>query len=310
MNFKVYICGKNDQDRRIDKVIRILAKDLPLSQIYKGLRNGLIKVNEKKVKNDYKIQENDKIFIAEFLLEEKNDDKNKKNSLANQLPDIIFQNAHILILNKRENINVQKAHKNEISLDEIVKDYYRENFSNDSLSFTPGPLHRLDKNTSGLICFSLSLQAARWFSSQIQNHNIQKKYRGIVEGNLLKEETWQDNLDKDESNTSTFTRVKISEENGKNAITKVIPLRQFSYKNKDLTYVEFDIKTGRQHQIRAQSSYHNYPLFADTAYGGTKIDKKDRFFLHAYQLTFPENDLNIPNKITAPLPPKFLNFLG
>lgn len=310
MNFKVYICGKNDQDRRIDKVIRILAKDLPLSQIYKGLRNGLIKVNEKKVKNDYKIQENDKIFIAEFLLEEKNDDKNKKNSLANQLPDIIFQNAHILILNKRENINVQKAHKNEISLDEIVKDYYRENFSNDSLSFTPGPLHRLDKNTSGLICFSLSLQAARWFSSQIQNHNIQKKYRGIVEGNLLKEETWQDNLDKDESNTSTFTRVKISEENGKYAITKVIPLRQFSYKNKDLTYVEFDIKTGRQHQIRAQSSYHNYPLFADTAYGGTKIDKKDRFFLHAYQLAFPENDLNIPNKITAPLPPKFLNFLG
>lgn len=310
MNFKVYICGKNDQDRRIDKVIRILAKDLPLSQIYKGLRNGLIKVNEKKVKNDYKIQENDKIFMAEFLLEEKNDDKNKKNSLANQLPDIIFQNEHILILNKRENINVQKAHKNEISLDEIVKDYYRENFSNDSLSFTPGPLHRLDKNTSGLICFSLSLQAARWFSSQIQNHNIQKKYRGIVEGNLLKEETWQDNLDKDESNTSTFTRVKISEENGKYAITKVIPLRQFSYKNIDLTYVEFDIKTGRQHQIRAQSSYHNYPLFADTAYGGTKIDKKDRFFLHAYQLTFPENDLNIPNKITAPLPPKFLNFLG
>lgn len=310
MNFKVYICGKNDQDRRIDKVIRILAKDLPLSQIYKGLRNGLIKVNEKKVKNDYKIQENDKIFIAEFLLEEKNDDKNKKNSLANQLPDIIFQNEHILILNKRENINVQKAHKNEISLDEIVKDYYRENFSNDSLSFTPGPLHRLDKNTSGLICFSLSLQAARWFSSQIQNHNIQKKYRGIVEGNLLKEETWQDNLNKDESNSSTFTRVKISEENGKYAITKVIPLRQFSYKNKDLTYVEFDIKTGRQHQIRAQSSYHNFPLFADTAYGGTKIDKKDRFFLHAYQLTFPENDLNIPNKITAPLPPKFLNFLG
>lgn len=311
MDFIEFTCGINDSNRRIDKVIRIFAKHLSLSQIYKGLRKGLIKVNNKKVQQDHKVNSDDKIQIASFLLEQIETTNQTKKDLfqENMLPEIIFQNEHIIIFNKPRGLNVQKSKKDEISLDEIVKNFYEKKKSNDSLSFVPGPLHRLDKNTTGLVTFSMSIEGARWFSKNIQNHNIKKKYRGIVENTLIHKEEWNDLIKKND-NSEKFKTVLISKDDGKNAITIVTPLKSLKINNNELTYVEYDIKTGRQHQIRAQSSKHNFPLFGDTSYGGKSNSHKHTFYLHAYELSFPKNELGIPEKIIAPLPKDFSDFIN
>jgi len=96
----------------------------------------------------------------------------------------------------------------------------------------------------------------------------------------------------------------------KKCITKITPVKYGKYKNKDITFVEIEIKTGRMHQIRAQASLHNHPLLGDTAYGGLKLeDFSQDFFLHAKELIFPsENPINLPKTVNATLPQSFLEF--
>ena len=164
MEFSNFSTGQNDISRRLDKVIRLFADNLSLPEIYKGIRKGLIKVNNKKTKSDYRIKENDTISIASFLLNNLKADEYKaaaggpspsisKDSI--NMPEIVFENEHIIIINKPYNINV---HGDKNSLDKIVEQYYENKGINSSLSFKPGPLHRLDRNTTGLIAFSMSLE--------------------------------------------------------------------------------------------------------------------------------------------------------
>ena len=184
-----------------------------------------------------------------------------------------------------------------------------------SLSFTPGPLHRLDRKTTGLLSFSLSLNGARWFSENIKNHTIQKKYVSVVQNKLLHQEEWIDYIEKkSDKDNSKFHKVEVSKlkenDEQKKCITKITPVKYGKYKNKDITFVEIEIKTGRMHQIRAQASLHNHPLLGDTAYGGLKLeDFSQDFFLHAKELIFPsENPINLPKTVNATLPQPFLEF--
>ncbi|MCF0125473.1 MAG: RluA family pseudouridine synthase, partial [Treponema sp.] len=187
MDFRSFKCGKNDEGRRLDKVLRIFLPDISLSLIYKYIRNGLIRVNNKKQKENYRVECEDIIQIADFLFNNDSEATNKNNApvlfIENQ---IIFKNEHILILNKPYDV---KVHGDKYSLDSAVKNFYEKNIKNDSLSFKPGPLHRLDRKTTGLVAFSLSYKGAEWFSENIKNHNIKKTYSGIIEGKLLKPET-------------------------------------------------------------------------------------------------------------------------
>ncbi len=325
MNFKTFVASKDDNDRRIDKIIRKFIPDISLSAIYKYIRKGLIKVNNKKIKPETHVFENDSILIADFLLDSEHnadsDNSKKLDDAFNEL-QIVYESKDLLIINKPYDVVVQG---DEESLDKIVKQYYKTHFTNNSLSFTPGPLHRLDKKTTGLLCFSLSLNGARWFSKNLQEHKIQKKYYGLVQGKLTEKQYWQDNIQKDteNSNTNIFHTVKIensinasaqkqqSTSNVKIAQTDVIPIKSGKYKNLDVTLVEYFIHTGRMHQIRSQSAFHNFPLLGDTAYGGTKIqNSKLDFYLQAHTLCFPyPNELELPSQINIKLNKEFSDFL-
>ena len=228
--------------------------------------------------------------------------------------EIVFQNEDILILNKPYDVLV---HGSDNSLDKQVENYYKKINQNKSksLSFTPGPLHRLDRKTTGLLSFSLSLNGARWFSENIKNHTIQKKYVSVVQNKLLHQEEWIDYIEKkSDKDNSKFHKVEVSKlkenDEQKKCITKITPVKYGKYKNIDITFVEIEIKTGRMHQIRSQASLHNHPLLGDTAYGGLKIeDFSQDFFLHAKELFFPsENPINLPNTVNATLPKPFLEF--
>ena len=316
MIFKDFYAGKDDNDRRLDKVIRIFLPSQPLSSIYKLLRKGLIKLNDKKATPDYRIKTGDKISIADFIFESSsentvNSGKNQNKTVTQnlQLPPVVFENQHIIIFNKPQNLSVHGDN----SLEEIYSVFYKNNNSQNSLSFKPGPLHRIDRMTSGLVAFSKSLEGARWFSDAIKNHSLHKKYYALLEGKVLQEEEWIDYIKAPEDNQKTFHTVEIAatqkDEEFKKAISFIKPICSGNFKNKELTLVQVEIKTGRQHQIRAQSSFHGHPLFGDTAYGGEENDSK-AFFLHAAELILPkDNPLELPTTIKADLPKSFLNFL-
>ena len=177
MDFVQIKAGKDDEGRRIDRVLRKLLPEVPLGEIYRHLRKGTVKVNAKKVPQNYHINENDTLFLVSFLVPQnlQKADSQKDAALAQNSADAVrpasdakqnhsfkletlFQNEHIRAVNKPFGVAVHKSNSKEISLAEIVAAEYRALHQNESLSFTAGPLHRLDKNTSGLIVFSQSLK--------------------------------------------------------------------------------------------------------------------------------------------------------
>lgn len=310
MDFKDFPFGQDDNDRRLDKILRRFLPDHSLSEVYALIRKGLVRINGKKTKENYRITRGDILNIAEFLcqnisetsqknLSEKSQNKSKID--INKL--IIFKNEHLLILNKPYDI---KVHGDSDSLDIAVKAWYEKNISNDSISFRPGPLHRLDRKTTGLLVFSLSSQGARWFTENIENHTIRKTYLGIMEGSFTDKERWEDKICKVEDQQG-FVTVKKDEINGKNSITNAKPVKYEEIKGEKTTLTEYDIETGRTHQIRAQSSIHGFPLFGDTAYGAKKQKGLSRdFYLHAWKLHFPKNNpLNVPETVTCNPDPDF-----
>lgn len=300
MDFKSFNTGKDDEGRRLDRIIRKFLPAENLSQIYKALRSGLIKVNAKKSKAEYHICSGDVIMIASFLLENKTESKLKeqiKKPLDEKL--IVFKNEHILFVNKPYDINVQKASNTDTALNEMVQadwNYYHSEEAN--LSFKTGPLHRLDRQTTGLIAFSQSIEGARWFSKAIQEHTAVKTYVAIVEGKMTKAEHWSDSISKDAGNNGGFHTVKTdsSDINAMESSTDAIPLQNGKYEGKDITLVKFIIHTGRTHQIRASSANHGWPLLGDTAYGAEKLTGR-QLFLHAISLELPDNNLGIPSRI-------------
>ena len=319
MDFTDFKTGADDTGRRLDKVIRIFVPTATLPNIYKSLRKGFIKVNGAKAKPDYRINDGDIITIADFLIKESQSqgqdeckglcrsDPGVQNILDKNL--IVFENEHILILNKPAGINVHSAAKNEISLQDLVVNYYKSTRTNDSLSFKPGPLHRIDKYTQGLVCFSMSTMGAQWFGKNMTEHKIKKLYEGVVEGTVSEKQVWIDKIEKLEEKGDGFHTVKVfdldNEETAKGCReckTTIIPIETFKKDNFELTRAQFDIETGRQHQIRAQSAYHGYPLYGDSAYGGhknkdNKTDHAAGFYLTAKKIEFPPNDLGIPQTI-------------
>ena len=333
MDFVQIKAGKDDEGRRIDRVLRKLLPEVPLGKIYRHLRKGTVKVNAKKVPQNYHINENDTLFLASFLVPQnlQKADSQKDAALAQNSADAVrpasdakqnhsfkletlFQNEHIRVVNKPYGIPVHKANKNETSLAEIVAAEYKEFHQDVSLSFTAGPLHRLDKNTSGIIVFSQSLKGAQWFSENLSS--FQKEYLGIVQGKIEDEQYWVDLIDDEPKESgSAYKTVRIVSKGkaGKEARTKCFPLNYGSYKGTPVTSCKFIIETGRKHQIRAQSAFHGFPLLGDSAYNALfrkAAPQPERFYLHAFRLIVPANPIGMPETLEAPLPDDFRLFIA
>ncbi|NLM00865.1 MAG: RluA family pseudouridine synthase [Treponema sp.] len=320
MEFVDLFAGPNDNDRTLEKIIRKLLTNVSLSQIYKSSRNGLFKINDKIAKLNNKVYINDKISLPSFLMNisENNNLQNNNKQYNNKLIDI-FCNENFRIISKPYGINVHSASKNEISLDKIIKNEYKSiHHNNNSISFAPGPLHRLDKNTTGILVFSQSLDGARSFSNAMKHNALQKHYLTILCGKLEKNLHLRHYLKKSDNNQK-FHTVDVFETNIYNstlAITNVFPIDYGKFNNKFYTFAKVHIETGKTHQIRSQCSYAGFPLFADIAYGGEKniISKDNRkLFLHAFELeNINCNELSnngFPKKIICGIGKEFENIL-
>ena len=333
MEFKTFTAGTDDEGRRLDRVAsRIMEGAGIRKSLFAEIRKGLVRVNERKSKPDQHINSGDKISIAAFLFSTTREESKVQAASRHQEPQVIsgeelkyieentlFRNSHLLILNKKAGISVQPSKGSGKSLSQMVESLWQQESHSQSLSFRPGPLHRIDRWTSGAIVFSQSLEGAKWFTKAMAEHKIKKTYIAVTEGFYgSTTEDYEDLILSEEKALAEggFSTVKVYPaqhqpipREAKKAITHARILQQRTINGRELSLVEFTIETGRKHQIRAQSAFHGHPLYGDTAYGGRK-NAGDMFFLHAYKLEFPgDNPMEASTLVTAPLSDIFLDFV-
>lgn len=308
MDFTHVTAGQDDDGRRLDTIIRRYLPGQPLSRVYGALRKGLVCVDGRRRRQDFRVRAGSDIAIARVLLDEA---KNTPETAAAPLPDdlVLFRNGDLLILNKPYDLPVQKARRDGRSLADMVQDdfTFRTGNGGSSLSFRCGPLHRLDRKTTGIIVFSQSLRGAQWFSQAVQAHTVQKKYLALVQNALDHAQIWEDDIAEKDTLSRRFHTVSVGRD-GKHAQTTVAPLAAGTFRGMPVTLVECAITTGRKHQIRAQAAAHGFPLLGDTAYGGGTAGTQD-FFLHAHRLVIGENPLGVPTAIRAVVPDNFAKML-
>ena len=291
---KEVVIKKEDSNQRIDKFVRKYLNDAPLSFIYKTFRKKDVKINGKRVKENYILQENDvlRIYITDEQIAEFNKpvDVTKVDIKGNL--NIIYEDENILILNKPKGILVH-GDINEIrrTLSNQVLYYLHQKgeFRNDGLSYVPSPTHRLDRNTSGIIVFAKNFISSKEMMDLFKDHeNIKKTYLLLVFGKLNeKEGEINAPLLKDEK--SGFVKVASLKDGAKSAKT----LYKVIAENDKYSLVEATLITGRTHQLRVHFAYIGNPIVGDEKYGNfkrndefiKKFDYKNQFLI-AYKLQF------------------------
>jgi len=309
--------SKDDNGRRLDRILRKALPDLSLSLIHRLLRQKKIFVDNKPViLPNYRIEQgmvikiiasvnhNDKQvnrnFVNQMKLEVNNNSVIDPSLHSSLLPiPILWQGSGIIVFNKPQGLSTHGPN----SLDSIVHNCLAEEGAlPHSLSFKPGPLHRLDKPTSGAIVFSQTLEGAKLFSALLREYKLEKTYMAIVEGSIEGENIWRDSLEHDKNAHKSLITPPLP--TLKEAVTTVKTLAS----NGEYSLIEVQIKTGRHHQIRAQAAAHGHPLAGDIKYGAKPLPGQTRgggFFLHAWKIRFIESPDGFPQEITAPLPEAF-----
>ena len=262
-----YIIDEDYESVRIDRFLRKHLKNINLSEIYKMLRKGKIKVNNKKISQDYRLILGDIIFV--FLPEtfkEKNEEnfiiltQDRKEKLKEM---VIFENENLFIINKLLGDVVHKGSGHDISLLEEFRSYY----SNNNVNF----VNRIDKLTSGLVIGAKNIKTAREVAKEIQLGNIVKKYYILVHGKIEKDNFILENyLKKDEEKVIVSN---VEKEGYKKSITNFKKIKEYD----KYTLLEAELKTGRTHQLRAQLNHIGNTIVGDTKYG--KYEKENIMYL-------------------------------
>ena len=189
--------------------------------------------------------------------------------------NIIYEDNHLLVVEKKPNIPVQADDSKDEDLLTILKKYLKEKYNKPGNVYL-GLVHRLDRPVGGLMVFAKTSKAASRLSEQVRTKRIEKIYHAVLDGKIEpKKAILKDKLLKD--SRTNITRV---DKNGKDA---ELEYELISYKN-NLSLVKIDLKTGRSHQIRVQFSSRNYPLYGDQKYNNNA--KKAQIALYATSLSF------------------------
>ena len=283
---------------RLDKIVSKLEEKLSREAIQRMIKNGKILVNGKLQKPSYKTTVDDVITIEEELPQE-------IDLKPQEMPlDIIYEDNDILIINKEKGIVVHPGNGNiDGTLANAVMALCKGSLSGIGGKIRPGIVHRIDKDTSGLIIIAKNDNAHINLSKQIQNREVKKTYIALVRGNV-KENEATINMP---IGRSTKKKKKMAvTKTGKEAITHFKVLKRYL----EYTLLEVNIETGRTHQIRVHLSQIGYPIVGDEVYSNGKnpFNVKGQM-LHAAKLTFKHPTTNKEVTFEAPLPKYFIEVL-
>lgn len=283
-----FLIDENDENTRLDAYLSNLIVDISRSKIQTAIKNGSVLVNNDVKKSSHKLHEGDVIEFEPQVIEE------VKIEPQNIPLDIVWEDENMLVVNKPSGMLTHPTTiERENTLVNALLYKYGDNLSDINGEFRRGILHRLDRNTSGLLMVAKNNPTHEFLASQIKEKTAIRSYLAIVKGSV-KDESGVINLPIGRHPTQPHKMAVV--EGGKPSITEYRVLERF----KNSTYVELTLKTGRTHQIRVHMSYFRTPVFNDTLYGARaeKIKTQEQV-LQAYKLEFtkPNSDERIKLQI-------------
>lgn len=295
---KEYIVSQEEKGKRLDTYIPSVDTDITRTSAQRLIEDGNILVNGKNAKVSYKIQENDKISVE--ITEPKQIELKAQN-----IPiEIIYEDSDIIVVNKPKGMVVHPANGNpDGTLVNAIMAICKDSLSGIGGEIRPGIVHRIDKDTSGLLIVAKNDNAHVKMSEQIKNHEVKKTYIALVRGVFKENEATIDMP----IGRSTSDRKKMAvNKNGKNAITHIKVLKRFD----KYTLLQVNIETGRTHQIRVHLSHIGYPIVGDYTYsnGKNEFDVIGQC-LHAQKLEFKHPITQKDMCLEAELPQYFKDIL-
>ena len=295
---KEYIVSQEEKGKRLDTYIPSVDTDITRTSAQRLIEDGNILVNGKNAKVSYKIQENDKISVE--IPEPKQIELKAQN-----IPiEIIYEDSDIIVVNKPKGMVVHPANGNpDGTLVNVIMAICKYSLSGIGGEIRPGIVHRIDKDTSGLLIVAKNDNAHVKMSEQIKNHEVKKTYIALVRGVFKENEATIDMP----IGRSTSDRKKMAvNKNGKNAITHIKVLKRFD----KYTLLKVNIETGRTHQIRVHLSHIGYPIVGDYTYsnGKNEFDVIGQC-LHAQKLEFKHPITQKDMCLEAELPQYFKDIL-
>ena len=301
---KSFIVDKTYASMRIDKYLRFNIGKFPQSLIEKSLRNGKVKVNNKKVKSNFKLNLGDKIDLHNFefkenLLEKKIKFKPSNKVIKENENLIIDNNENFVVMNKSAGISVQGGTKSKKNLIDI---FSKSEIFQDTKPFS---VHRLDKETSGVFIIAKNRETAQLLTSLFRMRKVHKTYLAICHGEI-------------EKNSGQFNDKLIRYDNGKKIIEEAKTTYKVLDKNSICSLIELKPITGRKHQLRKQLYAIGNSIYGDSKYSNKlfKQSKNKNLMLHSYEIKFMINNkkytyrASLPNYFNELLKVKRLKFLN
>ena len=297
---KKFIVSIEDEGNRIDAYLSSRNEELSRVAIQRLIDDEKILVNKKKTKASYKVQDGDLITLEE--------EQPKEVSLkAQEIPiEIIYEDKDIIVVNKPKGMVVHPANGNpDGTLVNAIMAICKDSLSGIGGELRPGIVHRLDKDTSGVLIVAKNDKAHINMSEQIKEHEVEKTYIALVRG-IVKENEASINMP---IGRSEKDRKKMAvKKNGKNAITHFKVLERFPKHN--CTLLEIKIETGRTHQIRVHLSHIGYPVIGDEVYSSGKNEWNVKGqCLHAKSLKFKHPITNKEMFLEAKIPDYLENII-
>lgn len=299
-----YIVEKEDTSKRLDVYLSEKNADITRSYIKNLIDEGKVLVNSKKVKSGYKVKFNDSIDVE--IVE-----KQAENIVPEDIPlNIVYEDDDIIIINKEKGMVVHPANGNYTgTVVNSLMNSHKDSLSSINGVIRPGIVHRIDKDTSGIIVVAKNDKAHKILADQFKVHSIKRKYIALVKG-IIKE----DNITIDKPigrSAKDRKKMAITDKNSRRAVTHISVLKRFYTSN--VTLVEAELETGRTHQIRVHMASLHHPLVGDEVYGkrdpkfkveGQMLHAKYLGFNHPKDGRFVEFDSELPeyfSKILASL---------
>ena len=294
MEKKEYKISEEFVGMRLDKAISLKDSMLSRVAVQRLIDEEKILINGKKIKSSYKLALNDIVTIEK-------DEPKEVEIKAEDIPlDVVYEDNDILVVNKQKGLVVHPGNGNpDGTLVNAIMNYCKDSLSGIGGAIRPGIVHRIDKDTSGLLIIAKNDEAHINMSEQIKEHKVKKTYIALVRGVVTAN---QATIDMPISrSTKDRTKMAVSK-NGKNAITHFEVLERF----KNYTLLKVNIETGRTHQIRVHLAQIGYPIVGDYVYSNGKNPfGVEGQMLHSYRLEFSHPITNEKLELEAKLPEYF-----